>query len=106
MKEITCIDCGETFELNEADIRFFEDRGMTLPKRCANCRKLRRENREKAKCIFCGNEFDIIPYRIKLSSIFACADCKDVLLKESRRINAGLYHKYLIGKVGFYHGSN
>lgn len=107
MKEITCIDCGKTFELNEADIRFFEDRGLTLPKRCEACRKQRREHREEvAQCIFCGNEFRVIPYRIKLNSILACADCKDVMLKASWHKNAGLYQKYIIGKKDFYHGTN
>lgn len=102
----TCIDCGAEFQLSDDERSFFEEKGWPVPKRCPECRRQRRELKYQARCIFCGNEINIIPQRIKLNSIVVCAECKDVMLKESWRLNADLYEKQIIGKVGFYHGSN
>ena len=43
-----CSDCGSDFELTESDRRFFEARGLHLPKRCVGCRRLRRVVTEAA----------------------------------------------------------
>lgn len=42
----TCKDCGDKFTIEESEARWFEEKGMTLPKRCAECRKKRKAERE------------------------------------------------------------
>lgn len=39
----TCKQCGKEFELSESEIDFFEEKGLKLPKRCAQCRELNRK---------------------------------------------------------------
>ncbi|MGE3957583.1 MAG: zinc-ribbon domain containing protein [Vicinamibacterales bacterium] len=41
----TCIECDSPFALAESEIEFFAMRGLELPRRCAACRKSRREAR-------------------------------------------------------------
>lgn len=40
---IKCKDCGKGFLLSSDKKRFFLDRGLHLPKRCPECRRLRRQ---------------------------------------------------------------
>ncbi len=42
----TCKDCDEEFVILEAEAKWFEERDMQLPKRCADCRRKRRAERE------------------------------------------------------------
>ena len=42
----TCRDCSEEFVIVENEAKWFEDRDMQLPKRCPNCRRKRRAERE------------------------------------------------------------
>ena len=42
-----CRDCGKPFKITRAERIFFESRGLTLPKRCADCRKARKEARKE-----------------------------------------------------------
>lgn len=41
--EHICKNCNETFFLTDTDARFFKDTGMSLPKRCYDCRQKRRD---------------------------------------------------------------
>jgi hypothetical protein len=45
----SCMDCGRDFTITEGEQRFFASRNLNLPRRCVNCRRLRkeRENAEK-----------------------------------------------------------
>lgn len=43
----TCRDCGKTFEITFAERIFFESRGLTLPNRCADCRKAKKAARKE-----------------------------------------------------------
>lgn len=43
---LTCKQCGKEFELSDDEIKFYEGKGLNLPKRCSDCRKL---NKLKAK---------------------------------------------------------
>jgi len=38
-----CIDCNDTFELNEGEKDFFIQRELVLPKRCKPCRVSRKQ---------------------------------------------------------------
>lgn len=41
-----CRDCGDSFTLTAGELDFYHDRNLVLPKRCADCRKARRAERE------------------------------------------------------------
>lgn len=38
----TCADCGKPFVLSEGEIRFFNEKKLSLPKRCKGCREKRK----------------------------------------------------------------
>ena len=38
----TCKDCGKTFYMTYDEVHFFEEKGLTLPKRCKPCRMVRK----------------------------------------------------------------
>ena len=40
--EITCIDCNKPFVFTASEQRYFKDRNLFQPKRCPDCRKLRK----------------------------------------------------------------
>lgn len=44
---VKCIDCGEEFIITEGEAKYMEDRGYPLPKRCKDCRKKRKAQKEK-----------------------------------------------------------
>ncbi len=56
--EITCERCGNKFVMPPAEQKFYHDRGFSMPKKCPECRKLRRQT-EKHICIDCNAEFEI-----------------------------------------------
>lgn len=56
--EITCERCGKKFEMPPAEQKFYLDLGFTMPKKCPDCRKLRRQI-EKHICVDCNAEFEI-----------------------------------------------
>lgn len=45
-RKIICKDCRDEFILAAGEQEFYESKGLALPKRCPNCRKL---NKEKNK---------------------------------------------------------
>ena len=44
-KNLTCADCGESFVFTAKDQEFYAGRGFTEPKRCPECRRMRKEKR-------------------------------------------------------------
>lgn len=42
-----CKECHEPFILTESDKQFFEGNGLSLPKRCYDCRQKRRDHNRK-----------------------------------------------------------
>lgn len=42
-KVLSCIDCGETFIFTAGEQLFFASKGLSIPKRCPQCRKRRRD---------------------------------------------------------------
>ena len=46
---IECTDCGVTFEVSAEEQEWYKDKGFKLPKRCPQCRKLRRKGRNNRK---------------------------------------------------------
>ena len=44
-KTITCADCGQPFTFSQGEQEFFEQRGMSEPKRCKECRAAKKAQR-------------------------------------------------------------
>ena len=43
-----CLDCEAIFFIDDGEKQYFEDHGMTQPKRCRDCRQLRKDLRHQA----------------------------------------------------------
>lgn len=52
----TCIDCNKPFSISPAEQKYFESKGMELPKRCSECRK-KRGKRQEFVCVDCNKPF-------------------------------------------------
>lgn len=48
-KTIRCIQCDSEFLFTEREQKYYQDRGFSIPKRCPDCRKERKLNRETAQ---------------------------------------------------------
>jgi hypothetical protein len=44
-----CIDCQQPFEFTDSEAKFFTEKGFPNPKRCLNCRKLKKMNSQGKK---------------------------------------------------------
>jgi hypothetical protein len=44
-KTLTCSDCGQPFTFSQGEQEFFQQRGMTEPKRCKECRAAKKAQR-------------------------------------------------------------
>ena len=44
-KNITCVDCGQPFNFSQGEQEFYEQRGMSEPKRCKECRQAKKAQR-------------------------------------------------------------
>lgn len=42
----TCKDCGKSFSITEKEHEFYKRMNFDMPKRCADCRRKRKEQRE------------------------------------------------------------
>ena len=40
-----CKECGEVFTMTDEEVKWYEDKGFELPKRCPECRKARRRKK-------------------------------------------------------------
>lgn len=47
-KKIVCKDCGKEFDFTEAEQKFYQERGLSEPKRCKACRDLKKQNKKTA----------------------------------------------------------
>lgn len=47
MKEIKCVDCGTVFKMEDGEVKWFEDKGFELPKRCPDCRAAKKAKYDK-----------------------------------------------------------
>lgn len=44
-QSLVCIQCGKDFDITEGEHRYFQQHGLILPRRCPQCRKLRKLER-------------------------------------------------------------
>lgn len=42
-KSLVCVDCGAPFVFSAGEQRYFFSKGLSIPKRCPNCRRKRRQ---------------------------------------------------------------
>lgn len=45
MKQIICKDCGKSFSISPDEEKFYTSKGLQIPKRCKECRKVRKEQK-------------------------------------------------------------
>lgn len=57
-KTIICNHCGNEFTMSPAEQKYYESHEYQLPKKCPECRKLRKE-KKTLTCIDCNAEFEI-----------------------------------------------
>ena len=46
-KDLTCVDCNETFVFTGGEQEFFASKGFTEPKRCKACREKKKAQKER-----------------------------------------------------------
>jgi CxxC-x17-CxxC domain-containing protein len=45
-RTLTCADCGQEFVFSASEQQFYADRGFSDPRRCADCRRARKAQRQ------------------------------------------------------------
>ena len=80
---VKCERCGNEFPMYPAEQKFFDNHGLVYPKRCPECRNLRK-NVTKIKCIDCNKEFDLNDIQKEyfeknnLSIPKRCPECREI----------------------------
>lgn len=46
-QQLTCADCGTTFDFPETEQEFFKKKGFAPPKRCKPCRQAKKQRNEE-----------------------------------------------------------
>lgn len=99
-----CVSCGKAFVLSDSEIKFFESQNLELPKRCEECRKAQREQKERGKKNFLINLLEKIQTRnsalVKAQSAFEYAfkneaELKEHFIKHGRECKTKTPKKYL-----------
>jgi Probable zinc-ribbon domain len=44
-KAIRCADCGQSFNFSQGEQEFYQQKGMSEPKRCKECREAKKAER-------------------------------------------------------------
>ena len=84
-KDITCVDCNNTFVFSVDDQQYHADKGYTNePKRCPDCRRSRRSGggygdggirqMHQIQCAQCGKD-DEVPFKPRGDRPVYCSDC-------------------------------
>ena len=76
---LICEDCGKEFIFSVGEQEFYAEKGLTnTPKRCPDCRKLRRKNSKKrmydAICTKCGAKTKV-PFKPTEGKEILCKTC-------------------------------
>ena len=83
-KILVCQDCGKEFTFTASEQDFYAEKGFTNePKRCPDCRKLKKGNFKKAQmnrapveivCANCGKK-DTVNFKPRGDRPVLCSDC-------------------------------
>jgi DNA repair exonuclease SbcCD ATPase subunit len=57
-KRIICRQCGREFVFSTAEQEFYEQKGWNQPRRCKECRAIKRDDALRPVCSQCGAELD------------------------------------------------
>ncbi len=104
MLKQNCVSCGKQFTLTDKEIDFFKNKNLNLPKRCEECRKEKREQKELAKKNFRINLKEKIQTNnsnlVKVQSKFVykfknTEELKEHFIKHGRESNCKTPKKYL-----------
>ena len=86
-KELVCTDCGKKFVFNKGEQAYYLDRAYIEPKRCADCRKIKRKERKKKrrqliKSIRSVKVSDEVSVVDKTEEINGNVEVKDISIKQ------------------------
>lgn len=80
-EKLICEDCGAEFIFTAGEQEFYAEKGLVnKPKRCPDCRKIRRQNHKKhrkmydAVCSKCGTQTQV-PFKPSPGREVYCKDC-------------------------------
>ena len=85
-KQLICNDCGKEFTFTAEEQEFFAQKGFSEPKRCPECRALKKAQRNefqhkrfhrqehKVICSECGCE-TTVPFEPRLDKPVYCQEC-------------------------------
>lgn len=78
-EKLTCEDCSCEFVFTAGEQEFFAEKGLAnVPKRCPECRKVRKQKRKKklydTVCVKCGISTKVPFKPIEGKDVF-CRDC-------------------------------
>ena len=87
-KSMVCGECGESFTFSADDQKYHLEKGYTEPKRCPNCRRARRAQRNRGGglgdssdrqmypvvCAQCGADTEV-PFLPRGDRPVYCSDC-------------------------------
>lgn len=96
-KTLTCQDCGQSFTFSADDQEFFAGKGYSEPKRCPDCRQLRKAERGfsgggarqgsremfSVTCSNCGKPAEV-PFQPRGDRPVYCRDCFNQARTSSR----------------------
>ena len=51
METRKCVQCGRDFALTDGEIKFYQEKGLTLPKRCPECRNKNKKEKNAPKVV-------------------------------------------------------
>ena len=90
-KTLICKDCGKEFIFSAGEQEFYAEKGLVnKPKRCSECRKLRRQKvRRKmfdATCALCGAQTKV-PFKPIQGRAVLCRECfmKNTNIEEGKQ---------------------
>lgn len=93
VKKIVCERCGKEFEMAPAEQKFYIEHKFTMPKKCKDCRELRRKM-IKFTCVDCNAEFEISElekeyYESKGFQLpKRCKSCRDIKARHNKELNS------------------
>ncbi len=79
-QEITCRDCGATFEFTEGEQEFYASKDLSAPQRCKDCRAAKKASRQgpremhAAVCSECNADCEV-PFKPSGDKPVLCRDC-------------------------------
>lgn len=55
--KLACVQCKKEFEISDNEMQYYESKGLSLPKRCKECREANKNGTIHIICTECGKAF-------------------------------------------------